>query len=190
MPFGNVHGAAYAAILIAAAIEGEVVFVAAAALVSQGRLNPVGVIIAGAIGAALGDQFYFYVVRGGLGWLRRYRAIESRGAALARRVRRHEALTIVAIRFSPGLRIALAAACAFAGVAPLKFSTLNIVASFAWATTLLFVVARFGPSLLTRLGLSGWWTILIPAVLVVLLFRWLGRHETKTIETEAATNDS
>ena len=52
--------------MIAAAIEGEVTFVAAATLVSQGLLNPAAVVAAGAAGAALGDQFYFYAFRGTL----------------------------------------------------------------------------------------------------------------------------
>jgi membrane protein DedA with SNARE-associated domain len=182
MPLADLHGAAYAAIAIAAAVEGEVVFVAAAALVSQGRLDPLGVILAGAIGASLGDQFYFYVIRGGLRWLRRSHATESRAARLAQRVRQHEALTIVAIRFSPGLRIALSAACAYAGVAPLKFSALNMLSSLVWATALLFVVAWFGPSFLARLGLSGWWVVLIPALLVIVIFRWLGRHESRAVD--------
>ena len=71
MPLTEAQGAfAYLGIILAAAIEGEIVFVAAAALVSQGRLDPLGVTLAGAAGAALGDQFYFYVLRGRLNrWL-------------------------------------------------------------------------------------------------------------------------
>jgi membrane protein DedA with SNARE-associated domain len=175
--------AAYLAILIAASLEGEVVFVAASALVSQGRLNPVGVALSGAIGACLGDQFYFYALRGRLSrWLDRYPAIARRGTRLTRRVRRHETLTILAIRFSPGLRIALSAACAYANVSPLKFSLLNVVSSVIWATTLLALVAWFGPSFLKGLGLSGWWAVLLPAVLIVLLVRWLARHEREEID--------
>ena len=70
----------YFGIFIAAIIEGEITFVAAATLVSQGQLDPFGVIAAGATGAALGDQFYFYLLRGRLsGWLDRYPTIARRG---------------------------------------------------------------------------------------------------------------
>ena len=55
----------YFGILIAASIEGEVAYLAAAT--SSGRApEPIGVIAAGASGAALGDQFYFYLLRGRL----------------------------------------------------------------------------------------------------------------------------
>ena len=61
----------YGGICAAAAIEGEVVFIAAAVLVAAGKLSQVGVVVAGALGAAAGDQFYFYLLRGrvdGLCW--------------------------------------------------------------------------------------------------------------------------
>jgi membrane protein DedA with SNARE-associated domain len=179
MPLTDATGAlAYVAVLLAAVLEGEIVFVAAAALVSRGRLNPVGVALAGAAGAAIGDQFYFYMLRGRLNrWLDRFPAIARRGSRLTRRVRQHETLTVLAIRFSPGLRIALSAACAYAGVPALKFSLLNGVTCLIWATSLLALVAWFGPTVLPRLGISGWWAAVVPATLIVVIFRWLARHE-------------
>ena len=69
-----VHGPlVYLAILLAAAVEGEVAYVAAAALVAHGVLDPAGVIVAGTFGAAIGDQFYFYLLRGRLArWVARF----------------------------------------------------------------------------------------------------------------------
>ena len=61
--------ATYGGICAAAAIEGEVVFIAASVLVAAGKLSAAGVIVAGALGAAAGDQFYFYLLRGRVdGW--------------------------------------------------------------------------------------------------------------------------
>ena len=169
---------AYFAILIAAMLEGEVVFVGAAALVSRGRLDPIGVLLAGALGAALGDQFYFYAMKGHLTrWLDRFPAIARRGASLTRRVRQHETLTILAIRFSPGLRIALSAACAYAGVSSLKFSILNGLTCLVWAAVLLALVAWLGPTMLPRLGISGWWAAVVPAVIIVIMFRWFSKKD-------------
>ena len=72
----------YVAILLAAVVEGEVAYVAAATLVGQGHLNPLGVLLAGTAGAALGDQLYFYLLRGRLRrWLDRYRVHRSSRAA-------------------------------------------------------------------------------------------------------------
>jgi membrane protein DedA with SNARE-associated domain len=180
----------YVAILIAAIVEGEVAYVLAATLVSQGHLNPVGVFMAGATGAALGDQAYFYLLRGRLRrWLGRYASIERRGQTLVSLVRRHEVPVVLIIRFAPGLRIALAAACAYAGVAPLRFSVLNILASAGWAMSLLILVAWVGPTYLPALGISGWWSALVPALLIVIVFRLIARFERRamTDRTETAS---
>src|SRR5438093_446455 len=91
---------AYLAVLLAAALEGEVIFVTAAMLVSRGQLDAVGVALSGAAGAAIGDQLYFYLLRGRLRrWVDRFPAVQKRGARLARRVRRNETLTVLVIRF-------------------------------------------------------------------------------------------
>lgn len=157
-------------------LEGEVVFVTAALLVSRGILDPFAVALAGTLGASVGDQIYFYLLRGRLRrWLDRFPAIARRGEKLVRRVRRHETLTVLMLRFSPGLRIALAAACAYAGVPAVKFSLLNTFTCLIWATGLLALVAWFGPAVLTRLGISGWWGALIPAVVIVIVVKWMGR---------------
>jgi membrane protein DedA with SNARE-associated domain len=178
-----IGAATYAGIAIAAALEGEVGFVAAAALVSRGYLDPLKVTAAGAIGAALGDQFYFYVFRGRVTlWLDRVPAIAKRGRALASKVRRNETLTILMIRFAPGLRIALAAACAYSGVSAVKFSLLNGITAVVWAAGLLAFVAWVGPVYLRQFGISSWWSVLIPALLVVIVFRVLSRVEQSEME--------
>jgi len=175
--------AAYVAILLAAIVEGEVVFVAAAALVGRGQLDPVGVAAAGAAGAAIGDQLYFYLLRGRLRRvLDRFPAIQRVGHRLAVRVLRHDTLTILSIRFSPGIRIALAAACAYANVPPLKFSLLNALTAIVWAALLLALVAWLGPRWLATLGISGWWGVLVPAAVVVLLTRRIARAERHAAE--------
>ncbi|HUL73891.1 MAG TPA: VTT domain-containing protein [Vicinamibacterales bacterium] len=174
---------AYLVILIAASLEGEIVFVTAATLVSQGRLDAVGVVISGAIGAAVGDQFYFYALRGRLRrWLDRFPSIARRGHTLVRRVRAAETATVLLLRFSPGLRIALAAACAYAEVPPLKFSILDSISSVVWAAGLLVLVAYAGPKWLPGVGISGWWSALIPAVIIVVIARFLGRAEKHAVD--------
>jgi len=141
--------------------------------------------VAGAIGAALGDQFYFYVLRGRLRrWLDRFPSIARRGHALVERVRARETVTVLLLRFSPGLRIALAAACAYADVPALKFSLLDSISSVIWATGLLVLVAYAGPSWLPGVGISGWWSALIPAVLIVIIARTLGRAEKHTVDED------
>jgi len=80
--------------------------------------------------------------------------------------------------------IALAAACAYADVPALKFSLLDSISSVIWATGLLVLVAYAGPSWLPGVGISGWWSALIPAVLIVIIARTLGRAEKHTVDED------
>lgn len=167
---------AYAAIFVAAMIEGEVMFIAASVLVAAGKLNAVGVMTFGALGAAAGDQLYFYAFRGRIaGWLTRSRKIAARHSAIVSRVQRHQSLMILAIRFLPGLRIAISAACAYGNVSPIRFSTLNLVGAFAWAIVLMTLVSRAGPHVLQYLGVSGIWGAIFAGALVILFVWWISR---------------
>jgi membrane protein DedA with SNARE-associated domain len=170
-------GGTFAAIYGAAAVEGEVVFVAASVLVASGAIDPAVVLVAGALGAATGDQFFFYALRGNAErWGARIPGLASRREAIIARVRRHEIWMILAIRFAPGLRIAIAAACALAGVSALKFSLLNTLSAFVWAVLVLALVARAGPAVVQHLGLGGLWGALICGALLLSFGWWIGRR--------------
>lgn len=172
----------YLGIIIGAMVEGEVTYVAASALVAHGQLNAIGVIAAGATGAAIGDQFYFYALRGRLSrWVSRFPKIVRRAEPLIGRVRRHLAPMVFLIRFAPGLRIALAAACAYVEVNPLVFSVLNFAAAVLWAVGLLLAVAWAGPAFLSSLGLTGWQAALITGLLIVIAFHIIGRIERRAL---------
>ncbi|MGC4081567.1 MAG: VTT domain-containing protein [Vicinamibacterales bacterium] len=172
----------YYGVFIAAIVEGEIAYIAAAALVAQGQLNAIGVLVAGACGAAIGDQLFFYVFRGRLArWLAKYPALETKTAPLLARVRQHDSLMVLLIRFAPGLRIAIAAACAWVDVSPLKFSTLNLLSSFVWAIALLVIVGWFGPTWLEQFGLGGWKGAALVGLVVFGLFKLLGSYEARTM---------
>src|SRR4051812_46266916 len=137
----------------------------------------VPVLVAGTLGAAMGDQLYFYLFRGRISrWVSRSRFIASRHAAIVERVRRHHIWMILGIRFAPGLRIAIAAACAHANVPPLRFSVLNLISAFVWAVVLLAFVVRGGPAAMNAIGLHGLWAAAVPALLIVLFGWWLARR--------------
>ena len=176
---------AYLGVFAATVIEGEVAFVGATVLVYQGRLDALGVFAAAALGGSVGDQLYFYALRGRLGpWLDRIPLWARRRDLVVARVRRHASAMILACRFLPGLRVAIPAACAYAGIAPLRFTTLSLLSSLAWAAAVMALVAWIGPVSLAKLGLRAWWTPLVPAVLVVGLTWWRARREVA--ETEPA----
>ncbi len=169
-------GLAYLVVFIAAVLEGEVVFVTASVLVGRGQLNPLGVLLAGALGGSTGDQFFYYALRGRLHrWLIRFPRIARHHRAVVDRVHRHSTVMVLACRFLPGLRIAIPAACAYGGVPPATFTLLNLTSALAWAAAIMSVVAWGGPAAMAWIGLRGWWAVIVPAALIVVFFRWLGR---------------
>ncbi len=165
----------YLPIFVFAIVEGEIYYIAMCVAASAGKLNWAGVVIAGALGGSTGDQFWFYLLRGRLHWLDRYPRLARHRDTVVERVHAHQTLMILACRFLPGLRVAIPVACAYAGVRPLAFSTLNLLSAFAWASAIMLVVARLGPDALSAFGLRGWWGPLVPAVMVLAFFRWLAR---------------
>jgi membrane protein DedA with SNARE-associated domain len=167
---------AYLAVFIATIVEGEVVFVGATVLVQMGRLEPLGVYTAAALGGSIGDQLYFYALRGRLRrFLDRFPTWARRRDRIIGKVRKNASAMILACRFLPGLRVAIPAACACADVAPLRFTSLSLVSSLAWAAAVMAVITWLGPTSFAQLGVKAWWTPLIPAALVLLFSYWLGR---------------
>ncbi len=178
----------YLGILVAAAVEGEVVYSSAVVMVFLGRLNAFGVLLSGSIGGWAGDQFYFYAARGPLSnWMNRFAKIGRRRRAIQERMRRHATKFILAVRFLPGLRIAIPLAFAYAGIRPLKFSGLTFLSALAWAAAIMFVIRSLRPTSLSALGIKAWWAPLVPAVIVIVFFRWLSRVGA-TGETEVSGN--
>jgi membrane protein DedA with SNARE-associated domain len=167
---------AYLAVFVAAALEGEVIFVSSCVLVSQGKLSAMGVLLAAALGGSLGDQIYFYALRGRLGnWLGRVQMVAKRHEKCVAHIMRHSTRMILASRFLPGLRIVIPSACAYAAVPPLKFTLLSLCSGFAWATSLTAFVGYLGPQALAWLGFRGWSRSFIPIVLVLGYAFWMAR---------------
>jgi membrane protein DedA with SNARE-associated domain len=169
----------YIPIFIFAILEGEIYYVAMCVAASAGKLHWAGVITAGALGGSTGDQFWFYLLRGRIHWLDRYPRLRRHHDAVVDRVKANQTLMVLACRFLPGLRVAIPVACAYAEIRPIRFTALNLVSAFAWASTIMLVVAKLGPGALEMIGLRGWWGPLVPALFVVLFFRWLAKPKRR-----------
>jgi membrane protein DedA with SNARE-associated domain len=168
----------YLPIYVAAIIEGEIYYSKVCADAVSGRLNWVLVLLAGALGGATGDQLWFYILRGRLHWLDRYPRLRKYHDRVIAHVHAHETGIVLVSRFLPGLRTAIPIACAYAEVNAIKFSTLNLLSALAWAGTIMLLI-KAGSQTLVAFGLNAWWGPFIPAVLIVLFFRWLSRPPRK-----------
>lgn len=180
----------YLGVFAATVIEGEVVFIAASALVGGGYLHPVGVFVAAALGGSVGDQMYFYVLRSQLkGRLDRFPAWTSRREQVLQRVAAHVSAMILACRFLPGLRIAIPAACAVSDVSGLRFSLLSLVSSLAWAGGIMGMVSWIGPAAFRHLGVNDWWASLLPAGALLALSWGLCRMTRDLVPPIAVESD-
>jgi membrane protein DedA with SNARE-associated domain len=170
------HALVYAGIFVAAAVEGEIVFVAASVSVALGHLDRWSVLVAGALGGSAGDQCYFYAFRGPLKWwLDRFPRIARRREALGRLVERYSIPLTAMCRFLPGLRIAIPAACAASPMRASLFSSISLASAFVWAAAILGLVAGAGPRALLHLGVARNWALGASAIVVLALFVSLGR---------------
>lgn len=162
----------YLSIYIAAILEGEIYYSKVSADAIAGRLFWPAVLACGALGGSTGDQIWFYLLRGRIHWLDQYPRLAKYRDSVIAHVQANETGLVLVSRFLPGLRTAIPIACAYAGVRPLKFTTLNLISAFAWASAIMLFV-KGGSSTLNAFGLNAWWGPFIPAVLVILFFRWL-----------------
>ena len=164
----------YFAIFAFAVIEGEIYYSKVCADAVNGRLFWPAVITAGALGGAAGDQIWFYLLRGRIHWLDRYPWLARYRDRVIGHVHAHETGLVLVSRFLPGLRTAIPIACAYADMRPLKYSALSLMSGFAWASAIMAFVKGGAPTL-DAFGLTAWWGPFIPAVLVIVFFRWLSR---------------
>ena len=155
-----------------AVVEGEIYYSKVCADAVAGRLLWLPVLVAGALGGAAGDQIFFYLLRNHIHWLDRYPRLIKYRDSVVTRVREHETGIILAGRFLPGLRTAIPVACAYANVNPIKFSALNLISALCWASAIMLFV-KTGSSAMTAFGLNQWWGPFVPALLVIIFFRWL-----------------
>lgn len=125
----------YLGILVAAFWEGEIVLIAAGALCGKGYLDWRLTILAAAIGGSAGDQIYFYAAHERAARLiKKSKRLSRWYPKISKFVLRHSTMAVLLSRFAAGLRITIPLVCATAGMLPRKYSTLNLISGFAWAS--------------------------------------------------------
>lgn len=117
-------------------LPGETAIVAAAVLAAGGSMNLWLVILAGAVGAVIGDSAAYWIGRAGSdrlrGWLRRA-AGEARLEAAERMVRRQGPALVFAGRFLPGIRIAINLSCGAGQMSYRRFLLFDATGGLVWS---------------------------------------------------------
>ena len=135
----------YFAILVAAFWEGEAVLIAAGVLCGSGYLDWRLTIIAAAIGGSAGDQIYFYAAHERAARLiNKSKRMSKWYPKISKFVLRHGTIAVLLSRFATGLRITIPLVCATAGMSPKKYSPLNLISAFAWASFWVAVMYQVG----------------------------------------------
>lgn len=118
-------------------LPGETAIVAAAVLAAGGNGSLGLVILAGILGAVIGDSTAFWAGRAGRGPLRRFVtrvAGADRLLAAERMVRRNGPFLVVGGRFLPGLRIAINMACGSGQMSYPRFLMFDFIGACVWAS--------------------------------------------------------
>jgi membrane protein DedA with SNARE-associated domain len=118
-------------------LPGETAIVAAAVLASDGSLSLPLVILAGAVGAVIGDSAAYWIGRAGEGPIRRLvtrLAGADRLEAAERMVRRQGPALVFVGRFLPGIRIAINLSCGAGQMAYPRFLFFDALGAVLWST--------------------------------------------------------
>jgi membrane-associated protein len=119
------------------ALPGETAIVAAAVLAAEGSLSLPLVILAGAVGAVIGDSTAYWIGRRGGGPIKRtvvrFAGAERLEAAERMVARQGPALVFVG-RFLPGIRIAINLSCGAGQMAYRRFLVFDALGACVWST--------------------------------------------------------
>ncbi len=138
----------YLAILFAAFWEGEAVLITAGTLCGAGLLDWRLTILAAAIGGSAGDQIYFYAAHERAARaIKKSKRLSKWYPKVSKFVLRHSTVAVLLSRFAAGLRITIPLVCATAGMPAKKYSTLNLISGFAWASFWVAITYQIGAHL-------------------------------------------
>ena len=102
-------------------------------------------ILAAAIGGSAGDQVYFYAAHERAARaINKSRRLRKWYPKISKYVLKHSTVAVLLSRFAAGLRITIPLVCATAGMPARKYSTLNLISGFAWASFWVAVTYRIG----------------------------------------------
>ena len=141
------------AVLIGTLCEGETIVILAGYAAHQGLLEMPWVIAAAFTGSFISDQFIFHAGRlFGPKLLNRWPSLREPEERAMRLLRRYQNLFIVGFRFLYGMRTVSPFAIGMAGVSPVRFFFLNMIAAGLWAFAIASLGYIFGGAVETLIG--------------------------------------
>ena len=182
------HG--YAAIIAIVAgdgvfplFPGETVIIAGGTLAATGRLSLLLVILAGAIGAVIGDSAAYWLGRAGGVPIRRFFgriAGHDRVIAAERMVQRRGPVLVFVGRFLPGIRLAINLSCGAGQMAYKRFLLFDALGALVWSTQAAVLGYIFGKSFERR----PWIGLLIALGIALIVAAVVAQRERKHIREE------
>lgn len=124
----------YLAVLLGSMVEGESVILTAGFLAHEGYLSLYKIIMISFAGSVFADQVLYYVGRYyGEPILNRYPTLRTRSDRAFRLLRRYGTIYILSFRFIYGIRTLSPIVIGVAGIRPLRYAVLNVIAAAIWA---------------------------------------------------------
>ncbi len=170
------------------ALPGETAIVAAAVLAAQGRLSLPLVILAGAVGAVIGDSTAYWIGRGGGGPIRRTVARlagNDRLVAAERMVRRRGPALVFVGRFLPGLRIAINMSCGAGQMRYARFLVFDAMGAVVWSTQAALIGFFAGKAFADRI----WVAFVVAFAITLVVGGFVALKERQRVRRERAASE-
>lgn len=161
----------YPIIFLGTFFEGETFVILAGLMAHQGLLDPWLVILSAFLGSFCGDQTWYYVGRHGGPWvMRKLKRAQPAVDKASDLLRRWDIWFILSFRFIYGIRNVAPFAIGNAGVPPMRYFFLNMIAAAVWATAFGGSGYIFGSALERVLGEIKHYEYIMLGFLVTILF--------------------
>lgn len=130
----------YLTVLIGAFFEGETVLLLGAYAVQQEIFNFWWLILAGALGALIGDQFYYHIgSKFGHDFINTRPNLAKKFEKASFLIEKYPTITILCMRFAWGLRTIIPISFGIKKYNYTHYLCINVIASLIWATTIVSI---------------------------------------------------
>jgi membrane-associated protein len=171
---------------------GETAIISAAVLASDGTLNLWSIIVAGALGAVVGDSGAFWLGRLGGQRITRFvgkLAGHDRVAAAERMIARQGPALVFVGRFLPGFRLAVNLSCGAGQMAYPRFLLFDTLGAIVWSTQAALLGYFLGKAFADQLWVALVVALAVAGIVGVVVYWREKAHMKREREKAAAEGD-